>query len=161
MKSDTKTLISLGTALETNTQSNDDNIDNFYNVYQAVKINSGSNSVINNLVSANQHDHWTLEFMYSTDINPLLATIPIIDINQLVKINFIQSTGNDYFIEIMDYASASVITLNPYELLKPNNLTHIQVSMYNDYVSLTPTVMLKVFINGEYVFNSAQDLNPI
>jgi hypothetical protein len=55
----------------------------------------------------------------------------------------------------MDYASASVITLNPYELLKPNNLTHIQVSMYNDYVSLTPTVMLKVFINGEYVFNSA------
>ena len=70
--------------------------------------------------------------MYSTDINPLLATIPIIDINQLVKINFIYSTGNDYFIEIVDYASASVITLNPYELLKPNNLTHIQVSMYND-----------------------------
>lgn len=52
MKSDSKTLISLGTALETNTQSNDDNIDNYYNIYQAVKINPGSNSVITNFISA-------------------------------------------------------------------------------------------------------------
>ena len=132
MKSDSKTLIYVGTALETNTQTNDDQIDNFYNVYQAVKINPGSNSVINNFVSTNQHDHWTLEFMYSTDNNPFLPTIPIIDINQLVKINFLWSTGNNYYIQIVDYAGASVTSYFPFELMKPNNLTHMQVSMYND-----------------------------
>ena len=161
MKSDSNTLNTVGTALETNTQTNDDYIDNFYNVYQAVKINSGSNSVVNNFVSGNQHEHWTLEFMYSTDSNPLLPNMPIIDINQLVRINFLWSTGNNYFIEIFDYAGASVTTYYQYELMKPYNLTHIQVSMYNDQTSSTPTIMLKVYINGEYVFNSAQDLNPI
>jgi hypothetical protein len=55
----------------------------------------------------------------------------------------------------MDYAGASVTTISPYELMKPNNLTHIQLSVYNDYLSLTPTIMLKVFINGKYAFNSA------
>jgi len=63
--------------------------------------------------------------MYSTDSNPLLPTMPIIDINQLVRINFLWSTGNNYFIEIFDYAGASVTTYYQYELMKPYNLTHI------------------------------------
>jgi hypothetical protein len=41
----------------------------------------------------------------------------------------------------------------------PNNLTHVQINSYNDLGSLT--IMLKVYINGVYVFNSAQNINPI
>lgn len=70
--------------------------------------------------------------MYSTDANPLLPTIPLIDIDQLVKINLLWSAGDYYFIQIIDYAAVSVNTYSPYELMKPNNLTHLQVSMYND-----------------------------
>lgn len=85
----------------------------------------------------------------------------MIDIYPLVKVNFLYSNGNNYFIEIVDYANPSVTTYIAYELMKPYNLTHVQISLYSDPLSVTPTVMLKVFINGEYMFNSAQNLNPI
>ncbi len=98
MKADSNVLIPLGEALETYTHTNDDYIDNYYNVYQAVKINPGSNSVVNNFVSSNYYNHWTLEFMYSADVNPMLASIQMIDINPLVKVNFLLDTGNNYFI---------------------------------------------------------------
>ena len=63
------------------------------------------------------------------------------------------SLGNSYSIKIDDYAGNSVQTTYAFDIMIPNNLTHIQISTYND--ATYPTIMLKVFINGVYVFNSA------
>jgi hypothetical protein len=100
---------------------------------------------------------WSLDFFYAVDTDPQ-ADIQAITLSGFLTVQFIfQPATLKYRLRIYDGGGAVDTSLKEFDLMQPNNHTHIGISYYDDSVIKS----LKFFVKGEYVHNSAIAFNAI